>query len=160
MFSVPDDRPVGVAGGLKGPSPVPWPIGVRGLLTVLGLFAALGLRSFDRGVGTGAGAMCKVAPRLVLDPNTAPPEVLGALPHVGPSLVRKLVEQRALRPFASMNDMRKRVRGLGPATMARLGPHLRIRPTEDPGPGRHDPAIPARPVGPELAQVPGYGNPR
>jgi competence protein ComEA len=152
MFSMPDDRPVGVAGGLKGPSPVPWPIGVRGLLTVLCVSAALGLRSFDRGVGTGTGAACKVAPRLVVDPNTAPPEVLAALPHVGPSLVRKLVEQRELRPFASMEDMRRRVRGFGPVTLARLAPHLRIRPPEGQRPVPVTTAGRPGPDGTELAQ--------
>ena len=63
--------------------------------------------------------------------------MLGALPHVGPSLVKKLVEQREVRPFASIEDLRRRVRGLGPATMARLAPHLRIAPGRDliPDPG-------------------------
>src|SRR3954453_22549865 len=120
MFSRSDRPRDGISAPSWGASSGPWPVGVRGLLTVLGMLAALGVRMADRGVGPGSRVACKPAPVLVLDPNTAPPAVLGALPHVGPSLVKKLVAQREVRPFASIEDMRRRVRGMGPATMARL----------------------------------------
>jgi competence protein ComEA len=68
-------------------------------------------------------------PVLVIDPNTAPASVLEALPHVGPSLVKQLIEQRQRLPFESIEEMRQRVRGLGPVMMARLAPHLRIKPS-------------------------------
>jgi hypothetical protein len=160
MFSLPDDPPVGVAARSSGPAPGPWPIGVRVLLTALGLVAALGLRLADRGVASGVGAACKVAPRLVIDPNTAPPGVLAALPHVGPALVRKLIEQRQVRPFASMGDMRRRVRGLGPATLARLGPYLRIGPPGGRSPGPQNTADLPGPDGTELAQASREAKPR
>src|SRR4051812_1149008 len=137
MFSS-SDTPRDCISPSWGASSGPWPVGVRGLLTVLGMLAALGLRMADRGVGPGSRVACRPAPVLVLDPNTAPPAVLGALPHVGPSLVKKLVEQRELRPFASIADMRRRVRGLGPVTMARLAPHLRIASGRDLIPGSQD----------------------
>jgi competence protein ComEA len=68
------------------------------------------------------------APDLVVDPNTAPPEVLGALPKVGPVLLRHLLAAREERPFDSLDDLDRRVRGIGPATLAALRPHLRIEP--------------------------------
>jgi competence protein ComEA len=82
---------------------------------------------------------------LVVDPNSAPPEVLGALPHVGGALVKKIVEQREIGPFQSLGDLRRRVRGLGPATLARLAPHLRIGPSRqlDPLQEDHHPRIAA-----------------
>ncbi|MBV8130561.1 MAG: helix-hairpin-helix domain-containing protein [Planctomycetaceae bacterium] len=77
-------------------------------------------------LGTGHQRTCRVVPVLVIDPNTAPSSVLEALPHVGPSLVKQLIEQREIRPFGSTEDLRRRVRGFGPVTLARLAPHLRI----------------------------------
>jgi competence protein ComEA len=71
-------------------------------------------------------------PDLVVDPNTAPPEVLGALPKVGPVLLRHLLAARAERPFHSLDDMDHRVRRVGPATLTALRPHLRIEPIPTP----------------------------
>jgi len=116
---------------------------------VLGILAALGLCAADRGVGAGSRVALKATPVLVIDPNTAPPAVLGALPHVGPSLVKKLVEQRAIHPFVSIDDLRRRVRGLGPATMARLAPHLHIAPGRDLIPDPEDPVVASIPSGSE-----------
>jgi competence protein ComEA len=72
------------------------------------------------------------APDLVVDPNTAPAEVLSALPKVGPVLLRHLIAARQERPFESLDDMDRRVRGIGPATLAALRPHLRIGPSRAP----------------------------
>jgi competence protein ComEA len=160
MSSITGEPQVLVAAHSPGALSGPWPVGVRGLLTALGMLAALGIRAADRSVGPGAGAVCNVTPRLVIDPNTAPPVVLGALPHVGPSMVRKLVEQRELRPFASMEDMRRRVRGLGPATMARLAPHLQISPGRDRIPDAQDTVVPSIPSRRDLAQGPVSTRPR
>jgi hypothetical protein len=82
------------------------------------------------------------------------------LPHAGPSLVKKLVEQRQVRPFASMDDMKRRVRGLGPVTMARLGPHLRIGSPEGQGRGPRYTADRPGPDGTELAQASREAGPR
>jgi hypothetical protein len=61
---------------------------------------------------------------LRLDPNTVPPEVLTALPHVGASLVDRWVRAREERAFHSLEDARARVRGLGPATLSQIGPYF------------------------------------
>ena len=108
----------------------PWPVSVRVLLIVVTMIGAVGLRTASLRLGCETCGPFRAAPVLVVDPNSAPPEVLGALPHVGGSLVRKIVEQREIHPFQSLGDLRRRVRGLGPATMARLAPHLHIGPRE------------------------------
>lgn len=69
----------------------------------------------ERGVG-----------ELVLDANTAPVEALETLPNIGPTLARRIVEARADGPFRSLDDVRARVRGIGPVTLARITPYLRI----------------------------------
>ena len=102
------------------------PVRARAFLAVILLASGVVLHMASDPMGTVSTRSCRVVPVLVVDPNSAPPEVLESLPHVGPSLVRQLVEQRRIRPFTSTDDLRRRVRGLGPATMARLGPHLRI----------------------------------
>lgn len=63
---------------------------------------------------------------LVIDPNTAPPAVLAALPRLGPVLVGRMVKERERRPFASLADLDERVRGVGPATVAAIRPFLRF----------------------------------
>jgi competence protein ComEA len=69
-----------------------------------------------------AGAM----PVLVVDPNTAPAAVLSALPRLGPVRTRAILDARGQRPFRSLEDFDARVRGVGPATVAALRPHLRF----------------------------------
>lgn len=104
----------------------PWPVGARVVLAgaviiVVVVPSVAGL--FNRSLSGGAFG---VVPELVVDPNRAPERVLAALPHVGPSLVRELVSARDDRPFSSLEDAQDRVRGLGPATLARLAPYLQI----------------------------------
>ena len=65
---------------------------------------------------------------LVVDPNTVPTEVLGALPRIGPVLAGRIAEERLRGPFRSLDDLDARVRGIGPATIEALRPHLRIEP--------------------------------
>lgn len=72
-----------------------------------------------------------------LDPNSAPWWELAALPHVGESLARRIVEARSARgnadagdgtpAFATLDDLRS-VRGIGPATLSRMRPFLAIMP--------------------------------
>jgi len=90
--------------------------------------AAMGLAVGSRGVEPPPGAAILAAPKLKLDPNTVPPQVLGVLPQVGPTLVRQLVLAREERPLASLEDARSRVRGLGPATSDQIAPYLRFEP--------------------------------
>jgi len=54
-----------------------------------------------------------------VDLNQADVTALESLPGIGPALARRIVEERASRPFASVAEL-KRVRGIGPATVARL----------------------------------------
>lgn len=65
-----------------------------------------------------------IAADLVVDPNTAPPGVLLALPRLGPVLVGRIVAERERKPFQSLDDLDARVRGVGPATAAALRPYL------------------------------------
>lgn len=55
-----------------------------------------------------------------IDVNRADEAALQRLPGIGPALARRIVEARAERPFRSVEDL-ARVRGIGPATVARLG---------------------------------------
>ncbi|MGD8321598.1 MAG: ComEA family DNA-binding protein [Gemmatimonadota bacterium] len=54
-----------------------------------------------------------------VDVNHADVEALQTLPGIGPSLARRIVEARVQGPFRSVDDL-TRVRGIGPATVARL----------------------------------------
>jgi len=144
----------GTASQGRGAGFWPWPVSTRLLLAVLVLNAGVALRVTVHSLGCDARTASRLVPVLVIDPNTAPACVLEALPHVGPSLVQRLIEQREIRPFASTNDLRHRVRGLGPATMARLAPHLTVQPgRERTAPSEVAMAIPA-PVPPRLARAP------
>ena len=130
-----------------------WPVGVRVMLAAVMLISGLALRLkiFWRGIDSATAF--RPAPDLVIDPNTAPASVLEALPHLGPSLVNRLIAEREVRPFESMEDLRRRVRGLGPATMGRLGPYLRIERPSVPVARRGESTM-------EPSMVPAQGAPR
>jgi competence protein ComEA len=72
----------------------------------------------------GAGA-----PRVRPDPvdvNAAGPDELALLPRVGPSLAAAIVADRDARgPFRAIADL-DRVRGIGPATLDGLRPHVTV----------------------------------
>ena len=57
--------------------------------------------------------------------NTAPAEIFSALPGIGPKLAARIVEVRREAPFASLDDLDRRVRGIGPAVLARVHPRYR-----------------------------------
>ncbi len=107
--------------------PWTWPTGARILLAAVAMVVGLGLLAAGRDVRR-SGEPIRAIPDLVLDPNTAPPRALAALPHIGPALVERLVEARSEQPFASLDDLKDRVRGIGPVTLARIAPYLRIEP--------------------------------
>ena len=111
------------------------------LLAALAISAAIGLMlgRRDRPRPTSAKPDIEVS-ELKLDPNTATAEALTALPHLGPTLARRIVEARADGPFRSPDDIR-RVRGIGPATLARIEPYLRIEAVTEVGPRLDSPAI-------------------
>jgi hypothetical protein len=101
-----------------------WTGPVRYLLTGLALAAALTLGWVSRsGVGD-----CAPAATLLIDPNTAPPGVLSALPRLGPVLTGRIVEERERRSFTGPDDLDVRVKGIGPATIAAIRPFLRFKP--------------------------------
>lgn len=122
----PRDEHTGTRSGVWTVVSWTWPARARVLLAFVVLISGVALRVASDSLGTSLRRTCRVVPVLVIDPNTTPASVLEALPHVGPSLVKQLIEQREIRPFESTEDLRQRVRGLGPATLARLAPHLRI----------------------------------
>src|SRR4051794_38273033 len=70
------------------------------------------------------------APTLRVDTNTVRPEILGALPRIGPTLVNAIVAERRITPYHSLDDLDRRVRRVGPATVAALRPYLRFEPAE------------------------------
>lgn len=71
-------------------------------------------------------------PHLAVDPNTAPPQVLLALPRLGPARVAAIVEARKHGPLRSLDDLDRNVRGIGPITARGIAPYLRFPPTESP----------------------------
>ncbi len=127
MSSIRERPPADRAGLRAAPgmqSSWPLPLRARILLLVLVFASALVLRIASWCVDCTDRRFCRLMPVLVVDPNTAPASVLGVLPHVGPKMVRRLIEQRERRRFESAADLRRRVRGLGPATMRRWRPLL------------------------------------
>jgi len=127
-----------------------WPLEARTLLAVVAVTMAIGLLTVCRDAGSPSRKAFAAVPNLVLDPNSAPPQVLEALPTLGPTLVGRWVAARAERPFSSLADARRRVRGLGPASIAQLEPHLRF----EPGPvARTDPVKNQAAAGTKLKSI-------
>jgi competence protein ComEA len=107
-----------------------WNVAARYLLLLGATSGAMGLLT----AAPPQGGTLSRAPTLQVDPNTAPPEVLGALPRIGPVLARAITVERQRAPFRSLDDLDRRVRRIGPATITALRPHLRFDPTERPAP--------------------------
>ncbi len=64
--------------------------------------------------------------KAVLDVNQAGIEELQRLPGIGPTLASRIVADRAAQgPFRSVGDL-LRVRGIGPKTLEKLRPHVRV----------------------------------
>ena len=94
----------------------------RSMAATMVVVAALALLGASR----NPTSVRPVPTRLIVDPNTAPPAVLLALPRLGPKRVEAIVAARDQAAFQSLDDFDRRVRGIGPATLASLRPHLRI----------------------------------
>lgn len=94
----------------------------RRALIALAAIALAGPVLRPDGSGTPTGPM----PTLRVDPNTAPAGVLEALPRIGPAMARKIIAAREEAPFAGLDDLDRRVKGVGPATAEGLRPHLRF----------------------------------
>ena len=110
--------------------------GTRRVLAAMVFAAALMLGIASRSAVPPVGKENLRPPELRLDPNTAPPEVLAALPHVGPKLVREWVKARSEGRFISLEDAQSRVMGLGPATLDQVAPYLAFEST-----GRESPQM-------------------
>lgn len=108
------------------------------LVVVTGCGAAL---LFWVGRGIEDAPPADGAPPLVLDVNTVPQEVLLALPRIGAGRAKGIVEERAKRPFLSIEDLDQRVPGIGPITVAALRPYLTFShpdgSTEEPTPAEN-----------------------
>ncbi len=157
MSSVRERPPADRAGLRAAPgiqSSWPLPLRARIVLLLLVFASALALRIANWREGCTDRRLCRLMPVLVVDPNTAPAGVLGVLPHVGPKMVRRLIEQRECHPFESAADLRRRVRGLGPATMRRWRPLLPAELSDFGAPTGPDPGAMAGAVPPRLAQRP------
>jgi DNA uptake protein ComE-like DNA-binding protein len=63
---------------------------------------------------------------LVVNPSFADAEVIEALPQLGPARVNAIVQSRQGKPFESIDELHQRVRGIGPATLRAIDPHLRF----------------------------------
>jgi DNA uptake protein ComE-like DNA-binding protein len=71
---------------------------------------------------------------LRLDPNTATADELQLLPRIGPTLAARIIEARSSAEtvaFRTLDDL-DAVRGIGPVTLARIGPYLVFPATEAP----------------------------
>lgn len=64
-----------------------------------------------------AAARAQVAP---LEVNNATQAQLESLPGIGPQLAERLLQARAKAPLKDWDDLRRRVRGMGPATARKL----------------------------------------
>lgn len=111
-----------MSGRLGSPPVFAWTGPARILLGALAATAAVALIVTAR----EASRPTVPAPKLRVDPNTAPAEVLTALPRLGPARVGAILDVRKDAPFASLDDLDRRVKGIGPATAAALRPHLRF----------------------------------
>jgi competence protein ComEA len=85
---------------------------------VLAIAMILSIASRARGPEQAASV------RLLIDPNTAPQGVLEALPRIGPVLARRIIEAREGSPILDADDLDRRIRGVGPATIDAMLPYL------------------------------------
>jgi competence protein ComEA len=61
----------------------------------------------------------------VVNLNTAPPEVLGLLPGIGPAKAAEIVVYRKKRPFRTVDEL-VRIKGIGRKMVRRLRNHLAV----------------------------------
>ncbi len=89
------------------------------------LLFSVGLIGFTSGEGIPASVPGRAAD-FRLDPNVAEPALLEILPGLGPAKVQAIVAERQKAPFRSLEEFQQRVKGIGPASSARLRPYLRF----------------------------------
>jgi len=92
----------------------------------------------------------------VVNLNTAPPEVLGLLPGVGPAKATEIVRYRTKRPFKTVDEL-VRIKGIGRKMVRRFRGHLAVAgPTTAAvaGPGYVEPPPPPPPKPATLCRMP------
>jgi competence protein ComEA len=79
------------------------------------------------------------SPDAPLNVNAASPSALEALPGIGPTFAKRITQYRSTqRPFQRVKEL-KRIRGIGPKTLADLRPLVHIGPTDSTATSvRHD----------------------
>jgi competence protein ComEA len=108
---------LGAASRLSFPGSVPAPCGTPGVVD--------GVLVCD-GAGAPAGARAWLAGHK-LDVNVATAGELEAIPGVGPSMARAILQARAARGrFASFDDIDD-IDGVGPKTLEKLRPYIEVR---------------------------------
>lgn len=97
------------------------------LVATVGLGAAMLAPRVPR----GAPASMSALPSVKIDLNSATAAELEALPRIGPSLARRIVEDREKHgPFRSVEEL-DRVKGIGPRTMELLRPFAKVTEGEE-----------------------------
>ncbi len=103
----------------------------QGAVAVLVLFALLGVIGWWVSQGGLHGRLVEFEQakpqeaQFLVDVNTADWPELAQLPGIGETLARRIVAVReSSGPFRDFEDLRVRVRGIGPATLERIRPHL------------------------------------
>jgi competence protein ComEA len=96
------------------------------------LAIALGLLAY-RGYGNGFGTRpTELASAPVTDLNQADRAQLEQVPGIGPTLAKAIEDHRAKKgPFRSVEELRQ-VKGVGPVTLDKVRPFLRVEPTNLP----------------------------
>jgi competence protein ComEA len=62
-----------------------------------------------------------------IDINSASVGELEKLPGIGPKMAQRIVDERAKKPFASVDDLRGRVSGIGAKTLEKLRPYVKVK---------------------------------
>jgi competence protein ComEA len=106
------------------------------MLVVGGLAAIAAWWIAEGGLSGHLAEVDETAPRTAVfqvDLNSAGWPELAQLPGIGPALAKRIVESRTTQgPFADVASL-DRVRGIGQATLKRIGPYLVVRPASPVG---------------------------
>lgn len=73
----------------------------------------------------GSGNVVAAASNAGININTASESELDSLPGIGPAMAKRIVAERERAPFASVDDL-LRVKGIGPAKLAKLRSRIRV----------------------------------
>jgi len=77
------------------------------------------------GSGLGSAGKKELALGTTIEVNRASQEELQKLPGIGPKMSQRIMDERAKKPFKSVDDLR-RVSGIGAKTLEKLRPFVRV----------------------------------